>query len=57
MKICVGFFTVGLNMLQKRRLLGGDSHEVVHNISMNAEGMCTGGGCGMKGDFRIYHNT
>lgn len=58
MKNCVGLFTVGLNVLWKKKLLGGDdSHEVVHSISRNAEGTCTGGGYGLKGDFSHQHNN
>ena len=54
MKICVGLFTVGLNVLRKNKLLGGDgSHEVVRGVSGNAEGMCTGGGYGLTGDFKL----
>lgn len=51
-------FHCGSQYVVEKRLLGGDdSHEIVHCISMNAEGMCTGRGYGMKGDFGIYHNT
>lgn len=45
MKICVGLFTMGLNVLWKRHLLAGDdSHEVVRSINRNAEGMGAGSG-------------
>ena len=53
MKNCVGLFTVGLNVLWKRKSLGGDDHrEVVRSRSRNVEGMCTGGGYGLN-DFML----
>lgn len=49
---------MGLNVSWKKKLLGGDdSHEVVHSISRNAVGMCTGGGYGLKGDCRLWQNN